>query len=171
MAKSKITSQEFYEFRTQKVQAFEEGKIKSDELANSTYGFILKNHIKATVKPKNREQLLLNILYQITYIERKIVCETELIKFRFGTEESLKEVLKIYLKRRDKMVRKLLESEKPKTAYALDSHTIEFELADGMLLQSSRAVFEELKLSWQENQSPKFQKYIQIFILPYALDA
>lgn len=167
----KISFNTFKDFRHKKLIELEDKKISQIEFANSTFGFIIKNHIKAMIKPKNKQQVLQNYLYWLTFAERKITMETHLIKLGLGTVEELKQSVNIYVKRRDKTIIKLFNEfkEKPKDVVQVSNNLFEIILSDGTVLFASLDTIKELNFLTTGMRSPSAPIYTDSFITPYLI--
>jgi hypothetical protein len=159
----------FQEFRQIKMNLYEDKKISSDDLADATFGFVTKSHIKPTTKAQNKSQVLLNYYYWTTFVERKISMGEHLIKMELGTLDQLHQTVQTYLKRRDKLVEKLLSDlkEKPALINRISPTQFEVHLTTGEILYAGIEVITELKIDVKESRSPKFPNYCNKFILPF----
>jgi hypothetical protein len=166
---AKINLGTFADFRDKKIALLEENKISDEDFANSTFGFVVKHHIKPATKANNRNQVILNYLYWLTFIERKIVLEERLIEAGLGSLEQLNQAVKIYIKRRDKMIYRLIFElkEKPKLCYLISPNLVEIVLKDDVHLYASKSIIDEIGESVSETKSPIDPLYAKIFAIPY----
>ena len=159
----------FQEFRQKQIDLFEDKKISSNDLADATFGFVTKSHIKPSTKAQNRSQVLLNYYYWTTFVERKVSMGEHLIKMELGTLDQLHQTVQTYLKRRDKLVEKLLSElkEKPTLINRISPNQFEIHLSSGDVIYASLESINELKIEVKDNNPPKFPNYSQRFVIPF----
>lgn len=159
----------FQEFRLKKIQQLEDKKLSAEDLSNSVFGFIVKYHIKPGAKAQNEEQVLLNYYYWMSFIERKVTMEEHLLSVGLGTEEQLFQSVRIYVKRRDKMVSRLIAELgiKPLRVVKLGKDCFEFIFSEGFVLHGSSDIIIEAGISVTQDGISIWPAYSSKFILPY----
>jgi hypothetical protein len=159
----------FQSFRKDKIHLLEEKKISPEEFTDSIFGFILKSHVKPTTKAQNKNQVLLNYYYWLTYAERKVTMEEHLIEMGLGTQAQLYQSVQTYMKRRDKMViRLILElKEKPASIIKISKNQYEVVLGSGEVLYAGDELSTELKLDIKNISKSQHPAYSAKFILPF----
>jgi hypothetical protein len=158
------------EFRKKQLVLLEDKKITAEEFSHSNYGFITKTHIHSVTKANSREQVLINYYYWLSFVERKIVLEEHLIAQDLGSTDLLLQAVRLYIKRRDKMIFRLISElkERPKSMYYLSDNVVEIVLQDDTILYASKEIIEEMKEDVRDKKtSPNNQTYLNKFILPY----
>lgn len=167
MKKTGLTN--FQEFRLKKIQQLEEKRLTPSDLSNSIFGFVVKHHLKPGAKAQNSEQVLMNYYYWMTFIERKVIMEENLISLGLGTEEQLIQSVRIYVKRRDKMVSRLIAElgVKPLRVVQIGKDCFEFIFAEGFVLHGSSDVVIEAGIAVTQEGTSLFPLYSARFILPY----
>jgi hypothetical protein len=165
MAKANLT--QFKEFRDQKIDQLNKGRITPEEFHDYIYGFLVRTKIKPTMKPKNRQQALQNYYYWTSYIERKIIIEQKLVHYNMGSLDQLREAIKIFTKRREKALSFLFLDlkEKPLDIEGFSEKSIKIILKDGHELYSSTEFLSEMQLNKSMISNGKISNYSRLFVL------
>lgn len=139
-------------------------KINSEDFANSFFQFLLQKKIKPVAKAHDLHSLLLNYYYWLSQIERKVAIERRLIEWNAGSVEKLFDLIEVYSKRRDQMVRRLIwELDLPiKKFYLVFGDTAELQLEDGQLLYSSKESLEKVKINVDKMENSLLPYYLPL---------
>lgn len=145
-----------------------ENKLTLEDFVYASFNYLKQQRYKPIVKAHDRESIMFNYIFWTIQIERKILMEKELISMNLGNSDLLNNVLFIYSKRRDQMVRRILweRNEKVKDIYLIFSDTVEIILETGEILYSSQENLEKIKLEVKDIRRSKIPQYSQLLKSP-----
>jgi hypothetical protein len=166
---AKINLSALNSLRLEKLKMLEEQRLNIDDFANATFGFLVKNHVKPVSKPHNKTMVLTNYIYWVTYIERKIALERALISVGLGSEELLRQAMKLYLKRRDKMVIRLLGQlkEDVREIYSINDKFVEIILSNQMVIHTTKNALKEINVSPTIAKDTIYPEYVRNFVINF----
>jgi hypothetical protein len=164
MAKANLL--QFVEFRREKINLLNVGKITPEDFHDYIYGFITRTKLKPYMKPKNRQQALQSYYYWTSFIERKIVIEEKLLHYNIGSIDLLRESIKIFIKRRDKAVSFLLGDlkEKPNSIEFISKNNVRILTKDNQELISSGTVLFDLGINKPLIHKEIKDNYTRLFV-------
>lgn len=164
MAKANL--KQFVDFRKEKIELLNVGKIDPEDFHDYIYGFLMRTKIKPVMKPKNRQQALQSYYYWTSFIERKIVIEQKLSHYNVGSIELLKHAVKIFIKRREKILDYIFNDlkEKPTLVEIISPKSVKITLKDGHELHASTEQVKDLNLPNPSIYKLSYKNYCRLFI-------
>ena len=113
MAKKRLNPEEklkkFSLFRYHKLEELKAGKITPFDFSDFTYNYFYQHKQKHEAKANDVYSVVFNYYYWLTQIERRAMKERKLISMNLGSEETFHKLSEMFIKRRDQMVRRLLD--------------------------------------------------------------
>jgi len=130
---------ELIEYRRKTWKKVLSKKITVQDFILGSYNFLEQKTIRPLVRPMDKESILLNYYYWQIQIERKFLLEEELVKLDLGDPALFFNIISLYSKRRDQMIRRLLIDTdlKIKDAYFIFNSIIEIVLSDNQVIYAS----------------------------------
>lgn len=166
-----MTSRDLYleikKLREESWAKVKSGKMTLEDFVYTSFNYIRQQRYKPLVKAHDVESILYNYLYWTIQIEKKIQMERELIQLNLGSEEILNQVLVMYIKRRDQMVRRLIwEKKQPfKAMYLVFNDTVEILMDNGDVIYSSQENLDKINMPAKDIQKSKDLAYLSLIKL------
>lgn len=118
---------EVINFREQMLKDYILNKISAQSFANRSYSFFRQKRLKFIKKAHDLNSVIFNYYYWTARIERRIYIERELAEYGCSSSDKLDQIISIFIRRRNQMVRRLL-----------------YEFDDVITLEYAKIVFEDL---------------------------
>jgi hypothetical protein len=154
------------DFRKDLFLKLKEKKITYEDIANSSFHYLLQFKIKPLAKAHDIDSVLLNYFYWQIQVERRIAVERQLRDNGLGSEDTYRKNVDIYIKRRDQMVRRLiweLEVEIESIGLIFDN-IVEIKIKPGIIIYSSRESLEKIRLSCNQFKKSLQREYLPLII-------
>lgn len=106
-----ITTENFNEiiqFRIHLLRDYQLKKISAQSFANRSYLFFRQKRLKFIKKAHDINSVIFNYYFWTARIERRVYIERELSEYGCSSAERLEQIISIFIRRRNQMVRRLL---------------------------------------------------------------
>ena len=174
MAKRKLSPEEklknFSLFRYHKMEQLKSGKISHFEFSDFTYNYFYQHKQKHEAKANDIYSIVFNYYYWTTQIERRATKERKLMDMKLGSPQTFLKLTEMFKKRRDQMVRRIIDrlDHEIEEAYIVFGTTVELKfkgLPFTFYCQKSsleKSDFEVLKI--KKSKNPVYLPLINIYL-------
>ena len=169
MARERLSSKEnldnFMNFRNEKLIRLHEGKISHKDFSDATFNYFYQNKLKQSAKAHDVDAIIFNYFYWITQIERRAIKERVFIEKDLGSIENFYKITEMFVRRRDQMVRRLIEKLNLEVhdSYLVFGTTIEIIFKDlPYLFHCQKETLDKINLETTKIKKSKLEAYIPL---------
>lgn len=152
-------------FRSDKLQQLNQHKISLYDFSDFTFNYFYQHKIKHEAKAHDENAIIFNYFYWITQIERRSAKERKLIALNLGSHERFYQNIEMFQKRRDQMVRRLIEklNLEVEEIYLIFGNTLEITFKDiPYVFHCQKSSLDRLDLNISQIKKSKIGIYLPL---------
>jgi len=156
--------------RAESWQRVLEGKIKVEDFIFGSFNFLRQYRLNPDPKAHEKEAILFNYLYWHICIEKKFLIENELIKIGMGNDSFFNNVIELYSKRRDQMVRRYIQDKHDtiKEGYLVNPNLVEIITTNNTIFYCLPETAKKLKTPMISQKKSRNAYYLSLLTLKKA---